>query len=122
MVALAEPQTWSNLRENRNPRSGSRPRMPRVALVPAKRIREDAYPRFSNARLGLRYKPETGTWLSRDPIGERGEKNVYGFVRNNPVKSADLIGLVAWTWTPLGPNVISGNLIETGTQVIAPLG
>lgn len=29
------------------------------------------------------YVPETGRWLSRDPIGERGGLNLYVFVKNN---------------------------------------
>ncbi|MGV3773436.1 MAG: RHS repeat-associated core domain-containing protein [Verrucomicrobiales bacterium] len=40
------------------------------------------------------YNASTGRWLSRDPIRERGGKNLYGFVRNNPISLLDLIGLV----------------------------
>lgn len=29
------------------------------------------------------YNPSTGRWLSRDPIGEKGGKNLYGFVQND---------------------------------------
>ena len=32
-------------------------------------------------------------WLSRDPIGEQGGLNLYGFVGNNPVNKRDLLGL-----------------------------
>lgn len=32
-------------------------------------------------------------WLSRDPIGERGGINLYGYVYNNPVKWVDPLGL-----------------------------
>jgi len=39
------------------------------------------------------YNPETGRWLSRDPIGERGGLNLYGFVGNNPIRWFDLLGL-----------------------------
>jgi RHS repeat-associated protein len=39
------------------------------------------------------YNPSTGRWLSRDPIGERGGKNLYGMVDNNPVKFWDYLGL-----------------------------
>ena len=39
------------------------------------------------------YDPETGRWLNRDPIGERGGLNVYGFVRNNPISFIDILGL-----------------------------
>jgi RHS repeat-associated protein len=39
------------------------------------------------------YQPETGRWLSRDPIGERGGVNHYGFVKNNGVSRIDYLGL-----------------------------
>ena len=37
-------------------------------------------------------------WPSRDPIGERGGLNVYGFVRNNSVARFDKLGLASWVW------------------------
>ena len=43
---------------------------------------------------GLRYyDPRHGRWLSRDPIGERGGLNLYGFVGNNGVNRWDYLGL-----------------------------
>jgi RHS repeat-associated protein len=39
------------------------------------------------------YDPETGRWPSRDPIGESGGLNLYGFVGNNSVDKIDLFGL-----------------------------
>jgi uncharacterized protein RhaS with RHS repeats len=39
------------------------------------------------------YDPETGRWPSRDPIGERGGVNLYGFVGNDPVRRWDYLGL-----------------------------
>jgi RHS repeat-associated protein len=38
------------------------------------------------------YNASTGRWLSRDPITERGGKNVYGFVANCPVGRVDKDG------------------------------
>ena len=38
------------------------------------------------------YNPTTGRWLTRDPIGERGGKNLYGFVRNAPLSRFDRNG------------------------------
>jgi uncharacterized protein RhaS with RHS repeats len=35
----------------------------------------------------------TGGWLSRDPIGEKGGLNLYGFDGNDGVKRWDLLGL-----------------------------
>jgi RHS repeat-associated protein len=39
------------------------------------------------------YNPSAGGWEGKDPIGERGGLNPYGFVRNNPEKSFDPLGL-----------------------------
>lgn len=41
------------------------------------------------------YNPSTGRWLSRDPIGEWGGANLYGFVSGNPLSYSDANGLVA---------------------------
>ena len=66
--------------------------------------------RFSSGRLSRRgriraiktlkesayiYKTMSGRsgWPSRDPIGERGGVNLYGFVGNNPITGIDLFGL-----------------------------
>ena len=43
---------------------------------------------------GLRYyNLAQGKWLSRDPIGERGWLNIYGFVGNNGVNACDYLGM-----------------------------
>lgn len=39
------------------------------------------------------YNPETGRWLSRDPIEERGGINLCGFVGNDGVGNIDRLGL-----------------------------
>jgi RHS repeat-associated protein len=49
------------------------------------------------------YQPQTGRWLSRDPIGENGGVNLYGFIMNNPVNSVDMLGLVGY-YPPGPPN------------------
>ncbi len=41
------------------------------------------------------YDPETGRWPSRDPIGERGGVNLYGFVGNDGVNQWDMLGMKA---------------------------
>jgi RHS repeat-associated protein len=41
------------------------------------------------------YDPNLQRWLSRDPIGELGGINLYGFVGNNPIDFMDPYGL-AW--------------------------
>ncbi len=46
------------------------------------------------AYYGYRYyDPQTGRWLSRDPIEERGVMNLYGFVGNDGVNKWDVLGL-----------------------------
>jgi hypothetical protein len=46
------------------------------------------------AYYGYRYyDPVTGRWPSRDPIGERGGVNLYGFVWNGGIDSIDVLGL-----------------------------
>ncbi|MET0650389.1 MAG: RHS repeat-associated core domain-containing protein [Pyrinomonadaceae bacterium] len=39
------------------------------------------------------YNPQTGRWLSRDPSGEMGGLNLYGFIQNDGVNSVDFLGL-----------------------------
>ena len=46
------------------------------------------------AYYGYRYyDPKTGRWPSRDPIGEEGGMNLYGFVGNDGVNWIDFLGL-----------------------------
>lgn len=46
------------------------------------------------AYYGFRfYNPETGRWLNRDPIEERGGINLYGMVSNDPINKIDPFGL-----------------------------
>jgi hypothetical protein len=40
------------------------------------------------------YAPVTGRWPSRDPIGERGGMNLYGFVGNDGLNELDMLGLI----------------------------
>ena len=44
------------------------------------------------------YSASIGRWLSRDPLGERGGKNLLAFVRNNGVCLSDARGLSLWGW------------------------
>jgi RHS repeat-associated protein len=54
--------------------------------------------KYADAETGLvyygfrYYQPQTGRWLSRDPLGEEGGVNLYGFVSNNPVSLVDPLG------------------------------
>ena len=56
------------------------------------------------------YNPMSGRWLSRDPIGERGGVNLYGFVKNQCQSGFDYLGLkleeleVNWNTVTTGGN------------------
>jgi len=39
------------------------------------------------------YNPETGRWLNRDPIEEKGGINLYCFVNSEPIRFRDPLGL-----------------------------
>ncbi len=39
------------------------------------------------------YDPVNGRWLSRDPLGEAGGLNLYGFIGNDPINAIDYLGL-----------------------------
>ena len=39
------------------------------------------------------YSPELGRWITRDPIGEHGGKNLFALVKNNPTSQFDRLGL-----------------------------
>ena len=48
------------------------------------------------------YDPLTGRWPSRDPIGDRGGKNLYGFAGNDGVDKWDYLGLSDWDYDGQG--------------------
>jgi RHS repeat-associated protein len=79
---------------------------------------------------GYRYlETTTGRWPSRDPIGERGGLNLYGFVFNSAINWADVLGLEGygptldgngrWHW---GSNTPSrrGGFMPTPSSLINP--
>jgi RHS repeat-associated protein len=55
--------------------------------------------KFTDRESGLNYygyrfyDPVDGRWLNRDPIGERGGRNLYTIVDNSPVHFSDTLGL-----------------------------
>ena len=53
------------------------------------------------------YDSETSSWLSRDPIEEKGGTNLFAYVNNNPVRLIDPLGLIGW---PTGIGVAVGLL------------
>ena len=46
------------------------------------------------------YSPVLGRWITRDPLGEAGGINLYGFVGNNPVNWIDPWGLSRAVFDP----------------------
>ena len=56
--------------------------------------------KYEDTQTGLVYygyrffDPELGRWLNRDKIGEKGGINSYGFIKNQPLHSIDLFGLL----------------------------
>lgn len=55
------------------------------------------------------YDPDTGRWITPDPIGFEGGPNLYAYVSNNPLTHVDLYGL---DWMRVGDNWISENSYE----------
>lgn len=55
------------------------------------------------------YDAESGRWLNRDPIEERGGVNLYGFVGNDGVSQIDV----------LGQSVLLSHLTQIALQVAA---
>jgi RHS repeat-associated protein len=62
--------------------------------------------KYQDAETGLLYygyrysDANTGRWLNRDPIGEPGGINIYGFVGNGPIFSLDPFGLAEEGFIP----------------------
>jgi RHS repeat-associated protein len=52
------------------------------------------------------YDPYLQRWVNRDPIGEVGGVNLYGFVLNNPVGLVDLLGLDIFVTPGIHPKII----------------
>ena len=48
---------------------------------------------FAAQPVSAFYNSDIGRWANRDPIGERGGINLYGFVNNNPAGFIDSLGL-----------------------------
>jgi len=73
------------------------------------------------------YDPNLQRWITRDPIGERGGLNLYGYVHNNPVNIVDPLGFEgnpisglgdAWNSNPDGPG---GSFYGPGLYYTPPL-
>ena len=51
------------------------------------------------------YSADLGRWISRDPIGEDGGLNLYGYVGNNPLGLTDPLGLNPALAVPVGLSI-----------------
>ena len=59
------------------------------------------------------YHPQAGRWLNRDPIGEKGGRAIYAFVRNAPVTQVDRLGQVSLE------SIGTPGITENGTYAFA---
>jgi len=57
------------------------------------------------------YNPSTGRWLSRDPIEEKGGRNLYGFVNNEPAGTVDVLGKAKFPLTPQIAEMVDGGKV-----------
>ena len=53
------------------------------------------------------YNPSTGRWLSRDPIEEKGSRNLYEFALNDAVDDIDSDGQDTWVPYPYPGHYVS---------------
>ena len=67
----------------------------------AKTTENQRFPRVVSYYGYRYYTPQTGRWINRDPIEERGGNNLYGFVNNDGMNSYDKFGLKPYDWKPL---------------------
>jgi RHS repeat-associated protein len=64
------------------------------------------------------YMPSLGRWPSRDPIGERGGLNLYGYVLNNPIRWVDPLGLEVFGTYDQGSGMLALTDEDTGETVV----
>jgi RHS repeat-associated protein len=63
------------------------------------------------------YDPDLGRWLSRDPIGEKGGLNLYGYVGNNSARFIDPLGLY-WAERLAPYGAVGGFVLTLGGSIV----
>ena len=68
---------------------------PKIGMAPDYRYAGLYYHEQSELYLAAyrAYAPEVGRWINRDPIGEDGGINLFGYVNGDPVNKTDPFGL-----------------------------
>jgi RHS repeat-associated protein len=65
------------------------------------------------------YDPQLGRWVSRDPIYENDDRNIYRYVTNAPGSGIDGLGLLSsWfpaLWEPCCPECTERSVLYAGT-------
>ena len=72
------------------------------------------------------YSPSLRRWINRDPIGEDGGLNLYGFCGNDTVNNFDILGMSACKGrvyiTNKGKEITSADQVEVETSTISDWG
>ena len=66
------------------------------------------------------YAPGLGRWVNRDPIGERGGRNLSSFCLNNSLLNIDSRGKAAMNWGGGGGNFGPGPLLPPPSPPLPP--
>ncbi|HEY9684987.1 MAG TPA: RHS repeat-associated core domain-containing protein [Oculatellaceae cyanobacterium] len=74
-----------------------------------------------NLTVSRAYNPTLGRWINRDPIGENGGLNLYGYVANEPIGNTDPDGTVMNEFNPWGPILFPQQPMPAPTPTPMPL-
>jgi RHS repeat-associated protein len=69
------------------------------------------------------YDPRIGRFITQDPIGHLGGVNLYAYVRNEPVRFRDPLGLQSpyGYLAPVSPDQIVGGVVREAMEPITPV-